>query len=115
METNNPKVDIIIPTYKPDGKYDNLIKRFGKQSLQANHIYEINTIPEGTDEPLDENMPKLPNLSITHIQKSEFNHGGTRNMGVEMSDVDFVMMMTQDAVPADTCLLEKIMEPFKDP
>lgn len=115
MENKNPKVDIIIPTYKPDGKYDNLIKRLGKQSLQANHIYVINTIPEGTEELQDENMPKLPNLSITHIQKSEFNHGGTRNMGVEMSDADFVMMMTQDAVPADTCLLEKIMEPFKDP
>ena len=115
MENKNPKVDIIIPTYKPDGKYDKLIERLGRQSLQANHIYVINTITEGADKPQDENKPKLANLSITHIPKSEFNHGGTRNMGVKMSDADFVMMMTQDAVPADTRLLEQIMEPFADP
>ena len=56
----------------------------------------------------------MNNLSIINIRKEEFNHGGTRNKGVSMSDAEFVLMMTQDAVPADTHLLEELVRPFAE-
>lgn len=115
MEGKNPTVDIIIPAYKPDEKYDKLIERLEKQTVKANEIHVICTITEAEENGKGVQKPDYDNAKITYIQKKEFDHGGTRNLGVTMSDADFVMMMTQDAVPADTRLLEKIMEPFKDP
>ena len=44
------------------------------------------------------------------ILEKEFDHGRTREQGIWMSDADIVVMMTQDAVPADPFLLEKLSE-----
>ncbi|TYL43862.1 MULTISPECIES: glycosyltransferase family 2 protein [Dickeya] len=47
------------------------------------------------------------------ITSAEFNHGGTRNLGVEMSDGDVVVFLTQDAIPqAD--FIRKIVSAFDD-
>lgn len=36
---NNPeRVDVVIPTYRPDGRLEELLKRLGKQSLSLIHI-----------------------------------------------------------------------------
>lgn len=118
MDKNTRKVDIIIPVYKPDEKFKNLMYRLERQNVEPNHIYIIHTMPdEGEEqwvEELFEKLDKKESISVKNITKSEFNHGGTRNMGADMAEADFVMMMTQDAVPADTRLLEKLLEPFDE-
>lgn len=114
MDNCYPKVDVVIPRYKPDEKYDKLIERLTKQTIKPNHIYVMNTISQ--KETVDVNLmhQNIENLTVTNLSKAEFDHGGTRNRGASMSDAEFVMMMTQDAVPADKYLIEKIIEPFKD-
>ncbi len=37
------KADIIIPVYKPDGKFLTLIEKLGKQSVLPNRIIIMNT------------------------------------------------------------------------
>lgn len=109
------KVDVIIPTYKPDERFSLLMERLLKQRVRPNYIYIINTIPEkGRDNDLIEPYRHMKQISVVDILQKEFNHGGTRNQGVQMSKADFVVMMTQDAVPADTNLLEKLLAPFSD-
>lgn len=115
MQEWNPKIDVIIPIYKPDKKYDRLLQALKKQSLMPNHIYIIHTMAEGKEEKKENSRyAGMNNLSIINIRKEEFNHGGTRNKGVRMSDAEFVLMMTQDAVPADTHLLEELVRPFAE-
>lgn len=114
MDNCYPKVDIVIPRYKPDEKYDKLMDRLMKQTIKPNHIYVMNTISGRETEDVNQQHQNIDNITITNLRKEEFDHGGTRNRGVAMSDAEFVMMMTQDAVPADKCLIEKIIEPFKD-
>lgn len=46
---------------------------------------------------------------VKHIAKREFDHGRTRNRGVGYSEADFFLMMTQDAVPADDYMVEKLL------
>lgn len=109
------KVDVIIPTYKPDERLELLMERLLKQKLQPHHIYIINSIPsEGCDRDRTEPYRHMEQVSVVDILQKEFNHGGTRNQGVQMSQADFVVMMTQDAVPADSCLLEALIAPFSD-
>ncbi|WP_337264337.1 MULTISPECIES: glycosyltransferase family 2 protein [unclassified Serratia (in: enterobacteria)] len=48
------------------------------------------------------------------ISTADFNHGGTRNMGVNKDHCDIVVFITQDAIVQKDCL-KKIIEPFSDP
>lgn len=109
------KVDVIIPVYKPDERFERLMERLQKQTLQPNHIYILNTISDETrDRDRTESYRHMERVSVVDILQQDFNHGGTRNQGVQMSNADFVVMMTQDAVPADSGLLEALIAPFGD-
>ena len=108
----NKAVDIIIPTYRPDEKVVFLVKKLLKQTYQADRIHLINTetgVFPSELEVLDSRV------KITHIRKEEFDHGGTRHMGAMQSKADFVVFMTQDALPANDRMLEELMRPFEDP
>lgn len=105
-------LDLIIPSYKPDDKFYKLLKRIQTQTIKPDHIFVINTEEEFLD---TSKIGSSSNLKIIHIKKEEFDHGGTRNFGAALSNADIILFMTQDAVPADKHLIEKILEPFKNP
>lgn len=109
LNDQNLTIDIIIPSYKPDEKFDHLLKRLHKQTRKPNRIYVINT----EEKYLDPNRYEgLDLVEVMHITKEEFDHGGTRNFGATLSKADIVMFMTQDAVPADENLVEEMLKPF---
>ena len=84
-------VDIIIPSYKPDGRFIGLLKRLLLQSIKPESIIIINT-EESEWEALgfgdiiskSEKLSKL--CKIKHITKEEFDHGKSRNLGVSLSN-----------------------------
>lgn len=104
-------IDIIIPTYKPDAKFDKLIHRLEKQTVRPNHIYVLNTEESFF---ASEEVSKYDNITVSHIRKYEFDHGGTRNLGASLSDAEFLLFMTQDAIPKDNYLVEKLLGAFDD-
>lgn len=104
-------VDVIIPTYKPDEKFRRLIQKLGQQEFPVHKIFIINT-KQG---PFPENLgDDSCEMEIIHIKQSEFDHGGTRNMGARMSDADVVLYMTQDAVPVDGKLTKSFVQMFQN-
>ena len=107
---NKLSVDVIIPSYKPDEKFQKILERLGKQTVRPGHIFVINTEEQYFKE---EKYPKLDNLTVIHISKKEFDHGGTRNYGASLSTADIILFMTQDAIPADKALIEEIRKPFE--
>ncbi len=105
------KVDLIIPVYKPDARFLDLIEKIGKQSVPVNKIIVMNTeqkyfdrMTYGTSFQKDHR-----DMIIRHLSKREFDHGRTRNHGVRYSDAAYFIMMTQDAVPADEFLVEELL------
>lgn len=107
-------VDIIIPVYKPDEKLKKNLIALKKQTRKPEHIFLINTEEQFFPEEVKKLLSTMPNVSVTHIKKSEFDHGGTRNMGAKMSRADIIFFMTQDAIPANENLVEEIVKPFSD-
>ncbi|WP_343210515.1 glycosyltransferase family 2 protein [Anaerolentibacter hominis] len=103
-------VDLIVPSYKPDEKLKHLLEMMGKQTVKPDRIFLINTEEEFLRK---EYYSFCENLTLIHIKKEEFDHGGTRNYGVSLSDADFVLLMTQDAVPTDEFLIEKLLAPME--
>lgn len=53
---------------------------------------------------------QFKNVSVFHHSKEEFDHGKTRNRGVQESDAEIFVCMTDDAIPKDEYLIEKLYE-----
>ncbi len=106
------KIDVIIPTYHPDEKLDRNLAMLARQTIRPDRILLINT-----EEDLFKSrvFPVLPQAKIHHIKKSQFDHGGTRNLAASMCDGDIMIYLTQDAIPADYHLIENLIRPFEDP
>ena len=108
------KVDVIIPTYKPDKGFPEMIKRLEKQTLKPNRIIIMNTEEKYFEKLLygTDFAREHPEVEVHHLSKREFNHGGTRHLGALHSSGDIFVCMTQDALPADNRLLEELTAPF---
>lgn len=109
-------VDVLIPAYKPGKEFVELLKRLQTQTIIPRKIIIMNTEEVYWDRLMHENTEiyLLHNLEVHHLSQSEFDHGGTRHKGMLYSKADVCVCMTQDALPADEYLLEKLMEPLSD-
>ncbi len=119
------KVNVIIPTYKPDGTFGELLKRLQGQTLVPERIVVMNTVERYFADFL-ERMPEaeemfqasgigraeaVPKVEVHHLALEEFDHGGTRNRAAsEICDGDIFVCMTQDAMPADEFLIENLVK-----
>ena len=101
------KIDVIIPTYHPGREFGKLIERLNKQTYPIHRMIIMNTEEEFWDKTWD---IKYPFLEVHHIRKSEFDHGGTRKKAAEISQADIMIFMTQDALPADRNLIQKLTD-----
>lgn len=103
------KIDVIIPAYRPGDEFIQLIRRLKQQTCSLNEIHVIHT--EGGEFPSV--FCEEQGVRVTHIPRSAFDHGGTRDMGIRQSDADVVVLMTQDAVPEDKELIRNLIVPFE--
>lgn len=112
MFHTNMDVDVIIPIYKPDDKFLKLMERLDTQTVKPKNVIIMNTEKKYFDRFTSEFdfCQRFPNARIHHINKDEFDHGGTRRRAVRCSESPVFVMMTQDAVPADDRLIEKLLE-----
>lgn len=104
---NNNKVDVIIPTYRPGKEFATLIERLVGQTMPVHRIIVMNTEEQFWN--LDWEKA-YPIIEVLHLKKEEFDHGGTRARAAELSDADIMVFMTQDAMPADTKLIENLVK-----
>lgn len=105
-------IDIIIPVYKPDKTLFTLIERLEKQTVPVRNIILMNTeekyfaqLVYGT-----RFLERHKQVKVYHLSKREFDHGRTRHTGVGKTDGEVFIMLTQDAMPADSCLVERLTE-----
>ncbi len=108
-------VDILIPTYKPGKEFIELIHLLLEQTVEIHKIIIMNT-EELYFERLMFEYPQLGQyhqLEIHHVSQKEFDHGGTRHKGMQYSQADVCVCMTQDAMPADVHLLEALIAPLE--
>ncbi|MCD8013768.1 MAG: glycosyltransferase family 2 protein [Lachnospiraceae bacterium] len=54
-------------------------------------------------------------ISLAHIRKLEFDHGGTRHLAASLLRGKLILFMTQDAMPENSHLIENLARPFADP
>ena len=124
---NHTTLDVIIPIYKPDKKFDKLLTMLLNQTIRPKRIILMNTevFPEYSNSFVTERIQKLCRLQkvvgsdsieikVVSVAQEEFDHGKTRDLGTHYSDSDIIVFMTQDAIPKDTKLLKELISPLQN-
>ena len=113
-------IDTVIPVFYPDRRFLDILEILADQTLPLRRIHVINTEKKGLDKLLaqygmteESLLGQYPKLRLTHISWEEFDHGSTRNQGVSCCEgAEFVLMMTQDAMPESDDLVERLAAPL---
>lgn len=135
----NNTVTVLIPTYRPGNMLRELLRRLKRQSHVPEKVIILNTVDDGgsifgtyhiqsgengspsedsagyLDDLAEEFEGSFQDLLIFHVEKSEFGHGKTRDLGFQNTDTDLVLCMTQDALPRDRMLVGNLEKAFRDP
>ncbi|UDQ96950.1 glycosyltransferase family 2 protein [Lentisphaerota bacterium WC36G] len=103
-----PIVNIVIPTYNAGVQWKLVLEGLAKQSYPIEKKILIDTSSGDNTIALAEEY----GFEITKISKQEFNHGLTRNLGLNLTtkQCDLVLFMTQDAILNDHDAIKKIVK-----
>ena len=102
-------IQLIIPIYKPDNKFLDLLRQIKKQTIKNISLLIIDS---GSNDKY-KNEIKDMNCLVKKIDAKTFNHGGTRQMGADMfPDKDIYIYLTQDAILADEYAINNIVKVF---
>ena len=110
------KVDVIIPVYRPDRSFFQLIEKLETQTVPVRRIIIMNTEEKYFEQLIygTKFLEQHQKVAVYHLSKKEFDHGRTRASGVGRSDADVFIMMTQDAMPEDNRLIEALTTALED-
>lgn len=105
------EIQIIIPIYRPDDKFRSLLQMIKKQSL---HNLPVLIIDSGKGASYTDEIKGM-NVQVRTIDSRDFNHGGTRQWGMELCpEADVYVFLTQDAILADEYSVENLVSIFDD-
>lgn len=105
------RVSILIPTKNAGAEFNQVLAALAKQ--KANFAFELLIVDSGsTDETL--NLAGQYGAHIIQIPPHEFNHGLTRNYGIQNCRGEIVVLMTQDALPSGEYWLQTLVDSFTE-
>lgn len=105
------KVAAVILTHKPDEKLKTIVSRLSAQTVKPDRILIMNTVEDEDANEALEYVRSMDGVEVADVRKSEFDHGATRDMAMQMCEsYDYVLLMTQDALPKNRYLIERLAE-----
>ena len=108
---NRVALQVIIPIYHPDEIFIELLNMLKKQSIPDIPVLIIDS---GSDKEWCKAAQGL-NWQLKGIDSKDFNHGGTRQMGIDMCPgKEIIVFLTQDAILADEYSIENLVRAFDD-
>jgi rhamnosyltransferase len=108
---SEPAISIVIPTYNGMGTLPALLDAIASQEVNAAvEVVAVDSASrDGTRDLLRQRVDKL-----IEIPPDEFDHGLTRNLGVQHARGALVVLMVQDALPASKTWLASLIAPLAE-
>ena len=105
------RIQVIIPIYRPDDKFLCLLQMIKQQSFPNLPVLLIDS---GKGIPYADEIKGM-NVQVRTIDSRDFNHGGTRQWGIELCpEANVYVFLTQDAIPVDAYAIENLVAAFDD-
>ncbi len=106
-EASAPKASVIIPTMNAGKLFDKVLGAVVDQA--APWPFEILVIDSGSTDETLEIVKKYPSVRLHQIDKSDFDHGATRNLGATLTSGEFIAYITHDAMPYNASWLYNLV------
>jgi rhamnosyltransferase len=104
------RIYIIVPTLNACSDW----VRFAPALLANISPGQVLVIDSSSNDGTQE-LAQAAGFAVRTIPRPEFNHGGTRQLGIELlSDADIVVFLTQDAILADSEAIDRLTSAFDD-
>lgn len=101
---------LIVPTLNPDCRWSEWLTAYNKQTCK----FDVDCLVIDSGSGIDFiDFTIAAGCKVVSIDKNEFNHGGTRQFGVELSgNAEFVVFCTQDAIFSHEDALKNLLSCF---
>jgi rhamnosyltransferase len=105
-------VSVVIPTKNAGRLFAEVLEKI--QAQQCCYPVRVTIVDSGsTDDTVA--VAQRNGATIMSIDPKQFNHGLTRNLAIENTAGEIVVLLTQDAFPGDTQLIRNLVKAFDDP
>ncbi len=105
------KVAVCVPTLNAGSAWGRWLDAWSAQRVKP-HTLAIDS-ESNDDTPL---LAQAAGLRVQRIPRATFNHGGTRQMAVELlGEAEFIVFLTQDAILATPHAIGNLLAEFDDP
>ncbi|WP_020601980.1 glycosyltransferase family 2 protein [Spirosoma spitsbergense] len=98
-------VSVVIPTYNAAPVLPALLDSLHQQTIQHELIIIDSESKDDTQA-----IASQWDVRLVQIEKASFNHGASRNLGSRLAKHDIIIFMTQDALPASSDTLERLVK-----
>lgn len=106
------RISVVIPTLNAGPYLPHLLPALARQGLDPAQFLVVDS--QSSDGSVD--AFRAFGATVVIIDRSTFNHGGTRQRAVEMRpDAEIVVMLTQDAIPQSDDAIARLVAAFADP
>lgn len=109
--SDTPLISVVIPVKNGDAWLDKTLPAIFSQTL-ADRM-EVIVVDSGSTDRTNEILAKYP-VKVIRIDPSTFNHGTTRNLGVQHARGQYIAMTVQDATPDSPQWLQHLLDGFED-
>ena len=118
-----PLVSVLIPTWNGEAHLARLLPALRMQALPGGLELRVtdSSSDDGTQELLRSeaqsaqwNSKDLRGLRLETISRADFHHGRTRNELARQARGEFLVFLSQDALPQGEDFLQKLLLPFDD-
>lgn len=103
------KISVIIPTLNAEKSIQTLLTALATQSITPDEVIVIDSSSEDNTASI---CAAFDIVRFISISREDFDHGGTRDMAAKLSIGNYILFMTQDALPADNYYIENIIRPL---
>ena len=105
VATYEIKISVVIPTYNAGKDFPELMMILARQ-IGIRDIQMIIVDSGSSDETVE--TAKWFRADVIEIPNEEFSHSYARNLGAAKADGDYILFMTQDAMPTDDYWLYRL-------
>lgn len=117
MSTINKKYDVIILTHCPSDDLVFSIEKLLRQSIKPNKIILYNTDASIFFNNINNQIKLkkiLKNKKVlkVDIEKKDFDHGRARNEAMKLTNSNYVLFMTDDAIPYNKDMAKNMLSAF---